>query len=43
MCSKLSFYFNKNDPEFKSTEVVVHINSLYEFIMNEIFNFAKQN
>ncbi len=22
MCSKLSFYFNKNDPEFKSTEIV---------------------
>ncbi len=43
MCSKLSFYFNKDDPEFKSKEVVVHINSYREFIMNEIFNFALQN
>lgn len=43
MCSKLSFYFNKNDPEFKSKEVVVHINSYSEFIMNEIYNFALQN
>ena len=23
MCSKFAFYFNKNDPEFKSTEIVV--------------------
>jgi len=25
MCSKLSFHFNKNDPDFKSEEIVVEV------------------
>lgn len=40
MCSKLSFYFNKNDPNFKSTELVAQKEPYigHWFITSPIYN-----